>query len=89
MSFVLIARDKPGALELRKANREAHLAYVEATGVVTIAGPLLDDDGNMAGSLLVLDLPDQAAAEAWASEDPYAKAGLFAQVEISGFKRVR
>ncbi|MEO1551378.1 MAG: YciI family protein [Pseudomonadota bacterium] len=89
MSFVIYARDKAGALEVRKTNRDAHLAYVEATGVVSIAGPLLDGDGQMAGSLLVLEVEDLAAAEAWAAEDPYAKAGLFAQVDIRGFKRVR
>ncbi|MDP4989592.1 MAG: YciI family protein, partial [Marivita lacus] len=43
MLIALIARDKAGALETRKANRDAHLAYIEATGVVEQAGPLLDD----------------------------------------------
>ena len=33
MLIALIARDKPGALEIRKANRESHLAYIDATGV--------------------------------------------------------
>ena len=32
--FALICTDKPGAIETRKANREAHLAYVAGTGVV-------------------------------------------------------
>lgn len=82
MPFVLICRDRPGALEMRKANRDAHLAYLDRSGVVTLAGPLLDDDGGMAGSLVVLDVADRAAAEAWAAADPYALAGLFADVEI-------
>lgn len=89
MSFALIARDKPGALETRKANRDAHLAYVEETGVVALAGPLLDDAGEMCGSLLVLEVDDRGAAEAWAAGDPYAKAGLFDSVEIIGWKKVR
>ncbi len=88
MPFVLVCRDRPGALETRMANRDAHLAYVAETGVVTLAGPLLDDDGGMCGSLIVLDVPDRAAAEAWAASDPYALAGLFAEVRIDGWKRL-
>ena len=87
--FVLIALDKPGARELRAANRQAHLDYVDSTGVVAMAGPFLDADGGMTGSLLVLDLPDMAAAEAWAAADPYAKAGLFESVSIRAWKKVR
>jgi uncharacterized protein YciI len=87
MLIALIARDKPGALEVRKANREAHLAYIAETGCVHLAGPLLQD-GAMAGSLVVLDLPDMAAAEAWAAGDPYAKAGLFASVTLNEWKKV-
>ena len=70
MLIALIAHDKPGALALRMENRQAHLAYIEATGVVAQAGPLLDAQGQMAGSLVVLDVPDMAAAESWAANDP-------------------
>jgi uncharacterized protein YciI len=88
MLIALIAHDKPGALALRMENRQAHLAYIEATGVVAQAGPLLDAQGQMAGSLVVLDVPDMAAAESWAANDPYAKAGLFADVQLHAWKRV-
>lgn len=88
MLIALIARDKPGALETRKANRAAHLAYIEETGVVAQAGPLLDAEGEMNGSLVVLDVADMQAAEDWAANDPYAKAGLFASVELIQWKKV-
>ncbi|MFO1208174.1 MAG: YciI family protein [Amaricoccus sp.] len=88
MLFALIADDRPGALEVRKANRPAHLDYLHASGVVTQAGALLDDTGTPAGSLVILDVPDRAAAEAWAAADPYAKAGLFAAVTIRPWNRV-
>ena len=87
MLIALIARDKPGALEIRKANREAHLAYIEDTGVVAQAGPLIVD-GEMAGSLVILDVADLQAAERWAEQDPYAKAGLFGSVELIEWKKV-
>ncbi len=88
MKIVITARDKPGALQTRLDNREAHLAYVRDTGVVEQAGPLLDGEGQMCGSLLVLEVPDMAAAEAWAAGDPYAKAGLFDTVTLDAWKRV-
>ena len=88
MLIALIAHDKPGALALRMENRQVHLAYIEETGVVAQAGPLLDAQGQMAGSLVVLDVPDMAAAETWAANDPYAKAGLFADVQLHAWKRV-
>ena len=88
MPFALIARDRPGALAIRQQTRAAHLAYVEQTGVVAFGGPLLDEDGQMCGSLLILELPDRAAAEAWAEGDPYAQAGLFESVELTAWKRV-
>ena len=87
MRFALICNDKAGALEIRKANREAHLAYLAETKA-ELAGPFLDAEGNMNGSLVVIEAADRAAAEAWAANDPYAKAGLFASVEIREWKKV-
>lgn len=88
MRVALICLDKPGHLEVRKANRDAHLAYLAATGVVEMAGPFLDAEGGMCGSLLVLDVADLAAAQDWAAADPYAKAGLFASVDVREWKKV-
>ena len=88
MLIALIAKDKPGALQTRKDNRDDHLAYIEATGVVAQAGPLLDDAGEMAGSLVILDVTDMAAVRNWADNDPYAKAGLFDSVELIAWKKV-
>jgi uncharacterized protein YciI len=87
MLIALIARDKAGALQIRKDTREAHLAYLQSTGVVSQAGPLIVD-GDMAGSLVILDVADMAAAEDWAANDPYAKAGLFDSVELIEWKKV-
>ncbi|MFW8593786.1 YciI family protein [Cribrihabitans neustonicus] len=88
MLIALIARDKPGHLQTRLDNRDAHLAYIKATGCVAQAGPLLDQDGEMAGSLIILDVEDMAAGEEWAANDPYSKAGLFEAVELITWKKV-
>jgi uncharacterized protein len=88
MRVALICQDKPGALQIRVDNRAAHLAYINESGIVDLAGPFLNTDGQMTGSLLVLNVDDMAQAQAWADSDPYAKAGLFASVTLQEWKRV-
>lgn len=87
MRVALICIDKPGHLHVRQENRAAHLAYIEATGVVEMAGPFLEGDA-MCGSLVVLDVDSLDAAKDWAAGDPYGKAGLFASVDIREWKKV-
>lgn len=88
MLIALIARDKPGALPIRQATRPDHVAYLKSGDQVAQAGPLLDDQDQMCGSLIILDVPDRAAAQAWADADPYAAAGLFVSVELIPWNRV-
>lgn len=84
--FVLTCIDKPGALQTRLDNREAHLAYVRASAAAKLGGPFLDDAGGMAGSMLIIEADDLAAAQAFAKDDPYAKAGLFQSVDVRAFR---
>ncbi len=88
MLIALIGRDKPGALQTRLDNRDAHVAYLKGSDVVSQAGPLLDDAGQMIGSLVILEVQDMAAAEAWVADDPYGKAGLFSSVELIPWNKV-
>ena len=88
MLIAIICLDKPGALDIRKANRDAHLAHIKgAEGAIVQAGPFLDAEGEMCGSLLIYQ-GDLAGAEAWAAADPYAAAGLFQSVDIRPWKKV-
>lgn len=88
MRVALICKDKPDHLQTRLDNRAAHLAHIEASGVVEMAGPFLSPEGQMTGSLVVLNVDDLTAAQEWAAADPYAKAGLFESVTISEWKKV-
>ena len=88
MRCAVICQDKPGALPVRQENRAAHLDYIKATGVVEQAGPFLDPAGQMCGSMLILDVASLQAAQDWAAHDPYAKAGLFAAVQVIEWKKV-
>lgn len=88
MLVCLMARDKAGALNVRMENRSAHVDYLKSTDHVHLAGPLIDANGDMCGSLIVLDVPDMAAAYDWVSNDPYGKAGLFESVTLNEWKKV-
>ncbi len=88
MRVALICIDKPGHLHVRQENRPAHLEHINTSGVVEMAGPFLSDSGEMVGSLVILNVPDLAAAQDWAANDPYAKAGLFQSVDIREWKKV-
>ncbi|KFE35189.1 YciI family protein [Thioclava atlantica] len=87
MYFAVICRDKSGALQTRLDNREKHLAYIEETGIVFMAGPFIEN-GQMAGSLVILETDSLQAAQDWAANDPYAKAGLFETVSVQEWKKV-
>jgi uncharacterized protein YciI len=88
MRIALICHDKPGALQTRLDNRAAHLAHIESTGTVEMAGPFLDETGAMTGSLIILNVGSLDAARDWAAADPYAKAGLFQSVTVTEWKKV-
>jgi uncharacterized protein YciI len=47
---------------------------------------MLDDEGQMAGSMLIVDAPDHAAAVALNAHDPYTLAGLWERVDVKAFK---
>ena len=85
MHYVIHALDRSDAGDLRVRTRPDHLAYLSGFEV-TFGGPLLDDDGQMCGSLIVLNVDTREAAEEFAAGDPYAEAGLFERVTITGFR---
>jgi uncharacterized protein YciI len=53
-----------------------------------MAGPFLTEGGDMAGSLVILNVDRLDQARDWAAQDPYAKAGLFQSVDIREWKKV-
>jgi len=89
MLFALICTDKPDGLSIRRDNRPAHLSYLSGfADQIAFAGPLLGEDDRPEGSLIIIEVPDRHAAEAFAAGDPYARAGLFSRVVIQHTKQV-
>ena len=90
MQFAIHCLDKTGHAKLRADTRPAHLDYLNKNMPhIVIAGPLLDDAGEAPiGSLLIMDFPDRAGVDGFAAGDPYGKAGLFASVRITPWRKV-
>ncbi len=89
MLFVIRCLDKKDHLPIRQENRPSHVDYLKSFGEkLFAAGAILDDNENMCGSVVILNLADKAAAAAFAAGDPYAKAGLFETTTIDCWNKV-
>lgn len=97
MLYMILGEDRPDSLEIRQSVRPEHLARLEAlrdAGRLLIAGPLpavdAQDPGpaGFTGSLIIAEFPDLNAAQRWAGQDPYLKAGVYTNVRVSPFKKV-
>lgn len=88
--YALIADDRPG-LERRKRTRPAHLNHLSklhADGRIRFAGPFLNPDGDMVGSLIILEADSIEEAKATYATDPYVVQEVFAHYEVRETKQV-
>jgi uncharacterized protein YciI len=85
--FAITCQDKPGHLDLRLERRPDHFAYLKTQEpLIRVAGPRLDAQGQMCGSLFVIEAEDLAAAQAFSAGDPFT-AVLFETVQITAFTK--
>jgi uncharacterized protein len=69
---------------LRAAARPAHLEWAGGLGpVVRMAGPLLDAEGRMVGSVFLIEAGSLVAAKALHTTDPPSKDSIFGKVTIN------
>lgn len=97
MLYVIFGTDIDNSLELRKEHRPAHLERLKnlhANGKMAIAGPLpaIDSedpgDAGFTGSVIIAEFESLEAAQTWANDDPYRKAGIYADVIVKPFRQV-
>lgn len=88
MHYFVYRVDKPGTLDLRMKTRPAHMAYAEELGdTLYFAGPSYDDDGNMNGSVWIIEAGSRSEAEAITAADPYEQVDLFETKIVRRFER--
>ena len=85
MFFVVLAWDRPDMSDLRretKPRHKRHLDFASPELRVLQSGPLLSEQGNEHGSLVVVEADQESTVRAFVDRDPYVAAGLFASVDI-------
>ena len=83
MQFMIKAYDGEGMLEKRMEVRPRYLEGMKALGKrIIVAGGLLDDEGRMKGSALVLEFPDRAALDEYLKNEPYVVEGVWRKIEV-------
>ena len=83
MQFLVKAYDGDGKLEKRMEVRPRHLEGMKALGQQIIcAGGLLDKEGRMKGSALVMEFENRAALDDYLKNEPYVVEGVWQKVEV-------
>ncbi|MFD3513497.1 YciI family protein [Streptomyces sp. NPDC058657] len=90
MEFFVHHRDRPGSLPLRGDLLEAHWSYMDRYAKELIArGPTFAADGETpSGSVHIVDLPDPAAARAFAFDEPNHQAGVYRDVLVRRWRNL-
>ena len=83
MQFIIKAYDGEGMLEKRMQARPRHLENLEKIrGRILCAGGLLDEDGKMKGSVLVMEFENRALLDEYLGSEPYLLEHVWEKVEV-------
>lgn len=83
MQFLIKAYDGAGMLEKRMEVRPRHLEGMNRLSEhIICAGGLLDDEGKMKGSTLLMEFEDRAALDAYLSSEPNITEHVWEKVEV-------
>ncbi len=89
--YVIIARDgnDEQALERRMEVRPVHLAgaaKLKANNNFVIGGAMLNDAGQMEGSVMILQFETEEQFNEWHKNEPYITGGVWKTIEIKPFR---
>ena len=83
MQFIITAHDGEGMLARRLEVRPQHLENMgKIKGKVLCAGGLLDEEGKMKGSVVVLEFADRAGLDEYLESEPYIREKVWETVEV-------
>jgi uncharacterized protein YciI len=90
MLYIIYCVDDPAvSASIRGRLLSEHLEYLERhRNLIVLGGARLAENGQTRlGSTIVLNVPDLQAASAFAENEPFRRAGLYARVEINRMRR--
>ena len=89
MLYMMYGIDGPDGARIRAEQRQAHFDYLKKNQVIMVLGgaTLNDEDDGSTGSVLIINVPNRAVADAFADNEPFNMAGLFKQVFVTRMRR--
>jgi len=78
-----------GALERRLSIRENHLdgaRELKQNGQFVIGGAMLNDQGQMIGSTMIVQFETKEELQAWIDREPYIQKGIWQKWEVFPFR---
>ena len=83
MQFLIKAYDGPNMLEKRMEVRPKHLEGMSSLSEhIICAGGLLDDEGKMKGSALIMDFGSRSELDAYLAAEPYVLENVWQKIEV-------
>jgi uncharacterized protein len=89
MLYIIYQEDVPDSAPIRERVKQTHFDYLEKhKDILVLGGALLaDDEPARIGSVLIINVPNRAAAEAFSANEPLRCAGVFKSVKITRMRR--
>ncbi len=92
MHYVIHAYDytDAAAIDRRMAVRPDHFAgarALKAAGQFIMGGALLDPDGKMIGSLMILDFDTDEQFRYWYDNEPYIQGRVWERIDVKPFRK--
>ncbi|MCC8407388.1 YciI family protein [Mucilaginibacter sp. UR6-1] len=89
--YVLTAFDHTDtdAIQRRLDVRPLHVERVKqlkASGNFIVGGAMLNDNGDMIGSTMIVQFDSDDELEQWKQSDPYVTGGVWDKIEVRPFK---
>ncbi len=83
MQYMIKAYDGKNMLERRLAVRPRHLENMaKVPGKAICAGGLLDEEGKMKGSVLIMDFESRELLQQYLDSEPFIKERVWENVEV-------
>ena len=83
MQFIVKAYDGEGMLGKRMEVRPRHLEGIERIKEhVICAGGLLDDEGKMKGSVLIMEYESREQLDEYLANEPYVQENVWQKIEV-------
>ncbi|MCR5153690.1 MAG: YciI family protein [Lachnospiraceae bacterium] len=83
MQFIIKAYDGAGKLDKRMEVRPRHLdGMAKLSDHIICAGGMLDEEGKMKGSVLIMEYNTRAELDEYIKNEPYVLEGVWEKIEV-------